>query len=123
MAYFINLQTFTDNRGSLNSVDKVLPFDIKRVYYIYGIEPLLERGGHRHIETVEALICMHGSCRVHIDNGTEKKQILLDDPSQCLIVEPGDYHLMDNFGDNTILLGIASTHHDKADYINEPYNY
>ncbi|MEO6497972.1 MAG: FdtA/QdtA family cupin domain-containing protein [Mucilaginibacter sp.] len=122
MAYIINAKTFTDERGSLNSIDKLLPFDIKRVYYIYGINPSLERGGHRHLETVEGLLCLNGSCRVHIDNGTEKQDIILDHPSVCLVVEPGDWHIMDKFGNDTVLLGIASTHHDKADYIYEPYS-
>ena len=76
MAYFIELKTYTDERGSLNSIDRALPFDIKRIYYIYNVNESLNRGGHRHFETVEGLICMNGTFTVLIDNGKDKKSII-----------------------------------------------
>ncbi len=123
MAYIIELKTFTDDRGSLNSIDKILPFDIKRVYYIYNVDTDLNRGGHRHYRTVEGLICMHGSFTVLIDNGKEKKEYFLNTPSQILLMEIGDWHVMYNLSPDAVLMGIASTNYDHTDYVYEPYSY
>ena len=120
MAYFIELKTHTDARGSLNSIDHILPFDIKRIYYIYNVNESLNRGGHRHFETVEGLICMHGNFTVLIDNGKEKKEYNLNSPSQILIMEIGDWHVMYNLSPDAVLMGIASTNYDPKDYAYEP---
>lgn len=121
MAYIINLEHYTDERGTLTVIDKVLPFEIKRSYYITGVNHLA-RGGHRHIKLVEAVICMHGSFTVGIDDGVNKQEIILDSPHQCLIVEVGEYHTFYNFSPNAILVSLASTHYDSSDYIYEPYS-
>jgi dTDP-4-dehydrorhamnose 3,5-epimerase-like enzyme len=123
MAYIIDLKTFTDDRGSLNSIDKVLPFDIKRIYYIYNVNQSLNRGGHRHFQTVEGLICMHGSFTVLIDNGKEKKEYFLNTPSQILLMEIGDWHVMYNLSADAVLMGMASTNYDPKDYAYEPISY
>jgi dTDP-4-dehydrorhamnose 3,5-epimerase-like enzyme len=120
MAYLIDLKTFTDDRGSLNSIDRVLPFEIKRLYYIYNVDDELTRGGHRHFRTVEGLICMHGSFKVLIDNGREKFEYFLDSPSKILVMEIGDWHLMFDMSPDAVLMGIASTHYDPSDYAYEP---
>ena len=123
MAYIIELKTFTDERGSLNSIDKVLPFDIARIYYIYNVNDSLTRGGHRHYRSVEGLICMHGSFNVLIDNGIEKKEYFLDNPAQILMMEIGDWYVMYNLSPDAVLMGMASTNYDPTDYAYEPYNY
>jgi len=123
MAYLIELKTFTDPRGSLNSIDKVLPFDIKRLYYIYNVNESLNRGGHRHFETVEGLICMHGSFTVLIDNGREKKEYFLNTPSQVLLMEIGDWHVMYDLSPDAVLMGMASTNYDPKDYAYEPLSF
>lgn len=123
MAYIIELKTFTDERGSLNSIDKVLPFDIARIYYIYNVNDALTRGGHRHYRSVEGLVCMHGSFNVLIDNGIEKKEYFLDNPAQILMMEIGDWHVMYNLSPDAVLMGMASTNYDPTDYAYEPYNY
>ncbi|WP_179415086.1 sugar 3,4-ketoisomerase [Mucilaginibacter sp. E4BP6] len=120
MAYFIELKTHTDDRGSLNSIDRVLPFDIKRIYYIYNVNEALNRGGHRHFETIEGLICMNGTFTVLIDNGREKKEYYLSDPSKILIMEIGDWHVMYDLSPDAVLMGIASTNYDPKDYAYEP---
>ena len=123
MAYFIELKTYTDDRGSLNSIDRVLPFDIKRIYYIYHVNESLNRGGHRHFETQEGLICMHGTFTVRIDNGREKKEYYLNSPSQILIMEIGDWHVMYDMSPDAVLMGIASTNYDPKDYAYEPLSF
>lgn len=119
MAYIIELPTFSDKRGKLTVIEKVLPFEIKRVYYIY--EAKEKRGGHRHKKNIQALICLNGSCEIFINDGEKKETILLDSPSKCLIVEPKDWHTMDNFSDGSILLVLASEYYDINDYIDEEY--
>lgn len=115
----INLPTFGDTRGNLTVIEKCLPFEIKRFYYIYDIEG--KRGGHRHKKTTQALICLGGSCEIYVNNGEKEEIILLDSPSKCLIVESRDWHTMDKFTYGAILLVFASEFYDKDDYIDEEY--
>jgi dTDP-4-dehydrorhamnose 3,5-epimerase-like enzyme len=119
MAHIIDLPKFGDERGNLTVVEKVLPFDIKRFYYIYDVSS--KRGGHRHKKTIQALICLGGSCEIYLNNGIKEKTVVLDTPDKCLILEPQDWHTMDNFSKNAILLVFASEYYDKNDYIYEGY--
>lgn len=119
MAYIINIPKFSDNRGNLNVVEKLLPFEIKRFYYIYDITN--KRGGHRHKKTTQALICLGGSCEIYINNGEYGETILLDTPSKCLILDPIDWHTMDKFTQGSTLLVFSSEYYDKNDYIDEEY--
>lgn len=119
MAHIIKLPTIADNRGSLTVIEKVLPFSIKRVYYIYDV--VSQRGGHGHKKTIQALVAINGGCDVFIDNGKEKKEFTLDSKDKCLIVYPEDWHTMDNFSKDAILLVLSSEFYDKDDYIHERY--
>ena len=119
MAYMIHLQTFTDGRGRLTPVDGVLPFSIKRFYYISDITDSADRGGHSHIKTVEAIFCVTGSFTVTINDGKKRTDYLLDSPSKCLIVEPYEWHLIRNFSPGAVLMGVSSTSYDHSDYIHE----
>ena len=120
MAYQIDLKTFTDKRGNLTVIEKVIPFDIKRIFYIYGVDESV-RGGHRHHKTIQAAICIQGSCHIHNDNGKEQQLFTLDRPNKCLILEPRDWHTMDHFSNDAILMVLASEFFDEKDYIFEPY--
>lgn len=123
MAFIIELKTITDHRGSLTVIEKILPFEIKRVFYIYGVSsPKIIRGGHRHKLTTQALIAVSGSCYVECNDRNEKKTFILDYPSKCLIVLPTDWHIMYNFSNDCVLLVLASHHYDPNDYITENYN-
>jgi len=122
MSHLLNLTTFTDNRGNLTVIEKVLTFDIKRVFYIYGVNDSL-RGQHRHIRTIQAAIAIQGSCDIHIQNNPIDIMYSLNKPSQCLILQPQDFHWMDNFTKNCILMVFASEFYDKNDYIYEKYIY
>ena len=120
MANLIDLKTHTDQRGNLTVIEKVLPFDIKRIFYIYGVDTSI-RGGHRHIKTYQAAICIQGSCRINNSNLKQSSHYLLDHPSKCLIIDPEDWHTMDQFTPNTILMVLASEYYDAKDYIYKPY--
>ena len=116
MAYLIQLPSFSDERGRLTPIDNVLPFDIKRLYYINNITYQANRGGHSHFKTIEALFCVNGSFTVVINNGKTREEFFLNDRSQCLVVEPLDYHMIHNFSPGAILMGVSSTHYDHSDY-------
>ncbi len=121
MAALIELPTFSDSRGKLTVIEKILPFDIKRVYYIYDTDDK-DRGGHRHKITIQALICLKGSCTVSCDNSFIKEDYILDNPNKSLIVYPEDYHVMSNFSPDAILLVLASEVFIEQDYIDKPYD-
>ena len=101
-------------------IEKILPFDIKRVFYIYGVDESV-RGNHRHHTTVQVAICLVGSCIIENYNGKIKQRFLLDSPDKCLVLYPEDFHTMHHFTANAILLVLASENFDPADYIYEPY--
>ena len=119
MSYIINLPTFNDKRGNLTVIEKILPFEIKRIYYIYNATK--KRGGHRHKKSIQALICLGGGCEIYVNNGKKEQLIVLESGSRCLILEPEDWHTMSNFTSNAILLVLASEFYDVNDYIDESY--
>src|SRR5688572_24355541 len=120
MAYLINLKTFTDKRGNLTVIEKSIPFDIKRIFYIYGVDDSV-RGGHRHHKTVQAAICIKGSCKIYNHNGEKEDTYVLDLPSKCLIIDCKDWHTMYDFSSDAILMVLASEYFDEKDYVFEPY--
>jgi hypothetical protein len=121
MAKLIDLNTFTDARGNLTVVEKVLPFDIKRVFYIYGVDDS-KRGGHRHHKTIQAAVCIQGACKIYNNNNINEETFELNHPSKCLILNPEDWHTMYDFTKDAILMVFASECFEEADYIFEPYN-
>ena len=120
MAYSINLKTFTDARGNLTVIEKVIPFDIKRIFYIYGVDSS-KRGGHRHHKTVQAAICLKGMCTVYCNDNLKETVFELDTPDKCVVLEPQDWHTMYNFSPDAILMVLASEYFDESDYIFKPY--
>ncbi|WP_316793036.1 FdtA/QdtA family cupin domain-containing protein [Pedobacter frigoris] len=122
MASLINLKTFTDDRGNLTVIEKVVPFDIKRIFYIYGVDDS-ERGGHRHLNTIQAAICIRGHCIIYNNNGVNESSFLLDSADKCLLIQPEDWHTMHSFSDDAILMVLASEYFDAQDYIHTPYSF
>jgi hypothetical protein len=120
MARLIQLPTFSDPRGTLTVIDGLIPFEIKRVFYIYDVDDSV-RGKHRHHTTVQAAVCLRGRCVVSNNDGEKREHFLLDSPDKCLILEPRDWHMMHDFTADALLLVMASTHFDPADYIYEEY--
>ncbi len=120
MSKIIDLTTHTDKRGNLTVIEKVIPFDIKRIFYIYGVDDS-KRGGHRHHKTIQAAVCLIGSCIIYVNNGAEEQEFKLNAPSKCLILNPEDWHIMYNFTPDAILMVLASEYFNPEDYIYEPY--
>jgi dTDP-4-dehydrorhamnose 3,5-epimerase-like enzyme len=121
MAYLIDLKTFTDDRGNLTVIENVLPFKIKRIFYIYGVDGSA-RGGHRHHKTIQAAICIKGRCKIFNNDGKKKKIYMLKKPSQCLVLEQKDWHEMFEFSKNALLMVLASENFNENDYIFDRYD-
>ena len=88
MAKYINLETHTDTRGNLTVIERVIPFDIKRIFYIYGVDDSV-RGGHRHHKTRQAAICLKGHCIIRNNDGEKKEEkeqkVEEEDPSVDMV--------------------------------------
>lgn len=108
----IDLQTIVTTRSKLTVIEK-LPFEIKRVYYLHGIDPTVPRAGHAHKDLRRLLIAVHGSFRIKLDG----EQITLSDPCQSLIVEPLSWLEFEEFSPDAVVLVIASKEHDESDCI------
>lgn len=117
----IQLQTHGDARGALVALEdgKNVPFEIHRVYYLFATQPDVTRGLHAHRELKQMLIAVRGSCRILLDDGKEKVNVLLDDPAQGLIIDSLIWREMHQFSDDCVLLVLANQHFDETDYIRD----
>lgn len=117
----IELQIKGDDRGSLIAIEqnKDINFDIKRVYYIYGTKKGVRRGFHAHKQLTQLLVAVSGSCKVLLDNGKEKKEIFLDDPTKGLVINSLVWREMFDFSDGCVLMVIADQMYDESDYIRD----
>ena len=110
-----------DDRGSLIAIEQsqTVPFDIKRVYYIFGIQPNVSRGFHAHKSLSQLLVCVSGSCDVILDNGVQRETMTLDRPDKGLLVQSMIWREMHRFSDDCVLLVLASNHYSEDDYIRD----
>tara|TARA_B100001093_G_scaffold275209_1_gene263039 strand:- start:4119 stop:4481 length:363 start_codon:yes stop_codon:yes gene_type:complete len=115
MAEIIQFNTHSDSRGSLTVIEKKVPFDIKRIFYIYDVDNS-KRGFHKHKKTRQVAICIKGNCDILIENKITQK-FCLSKPEIGLLIEPDDFHWMNNFSKGTVLLVLASEYYDENDYI------
>ncbi len=121
MAKLLKINTFNSEKGELSVLEDFLPGGVKRVYYIKNVPADAVRGGHRHKLTKQVLVTISGNCRVETDNGFEKNIFELNSHEKCLILDPEDWHIMNNFSNDCILLVLANQVYDVKDYIDEPY--
>lgn len=114
-------QIHGDDRGQLVALEeaKDIPFKIKRVYYMYDTGEGVRRGFHAHKCLEQILICIHGSCKILLDNGTEKETVLLDKPYEGLYVSNDMWREMYDFSPDAVLMVLASELYDEADYIRD----
>jgi dTDP-4-dehydrorhamnose 3,5-epimerase-like enzyme len=112
-------QPHGDDRGQLVALEqcKDIPFDIKRVYYIYDTAEGVVRGHHAHKSLEQILICIHGSCKIKLDNGHEQKIVPLEKPYEGLYVSNNMWREMYDFSPDAVLLVLASDFYNEADYI------
>lgn len=112
-------QPHGDERGQLIALEenKDIPFAIRRVYYMYDTVPGVARGFHAHKSLEQILICIHGSCKVRLDNGTEKKIVLLEKPYEGLYIANNMWREMYDFSEDAVLMVLASDFYKEEDYI------
>ncbi len=117
----MKFQVIGDERGSLISLEamKNIPFNIKRVYYIYGVAPKLPRGFHAHKELQQVLVCVSGSCTIILDDGNVKSEYMLDKPNKGLFVDKMFWREMHDFSEDCILMVLASEYYEEEDYIRD----
>lgn len=114
-------QTHGDDRGQLVSLEENtdIPFTIKRVYYMYDTVEDVIRGKHAHKSLEQILVCMHGSCKIRLDNGKEKKVVILEKPYEGLYVAHNMWREMFDFSKEAVLMVLASEIYDESDYIRD----
>lgn len=114
-------QPHGDERGQLVALEefKDIPFRIKRVYYMYDTIPDVVRGYHAHKKLEQILICIHGSCKIKLNNGVETKIVHLEKPYEGLYVSNNMWREMYDFSSDAVLMVLASELYDEKDYIRD----
>ncbi len=114
-------QQHGDERGQLVALEEMkdIPFNIKRVYYMYDTGEGVRRGYHAHKSLEQILICIHGTCKILLDDGTEKKIVPLEKPYEGLYVSNAMWREMFDFSPDAVLLVLASEYYEEEDYIRD----
>lgn len=117
----IDLPKITDPRGNLTFVEgeKQVPFDIRRVYYVYDVPGGAERGSHAHRQAQEFIVAISGSFDVVLDDGEQTRRFHLNRSHYGLYVGPMIWRALDNFSSGSVCLVLASTLFEEADYYRE----
>ncbi|MFM5697089.1 FdtA/QdtA family cupin domain-containing protein [Aeromonas veronii] len=120
----INFPALGDERGALVALEanRQIPFDIKRVYYIYGTAQGVARGFHAHKALKQVAICLKGSCRFVMDDGKDKQDVILATPEKGLLINAMQWHEMYDFSEDCVLMVLADQLYDESDYIRD-YDY
>lgn len=114
----IEIPKVHDERGSLAVIEKdILPFHIKRVYYLYDVPSDSYRGGHAHREQESVIIALSGSFEVVVDDGESRKRIMLNKPTQGLYIPTHIWREIDNFSSGAVCLVLASTEYNEEEYM------
>ena len=121
----ITLPKIGDERGNLSIIEQIkqIPFEIKRVHWIYDVPGGMDRGGHAFKETEEFIVALSGSFDVEIDDGEDKKVFSLNRSYYGLYVPKGMWRTMTNFSTNSLALVLSSTEYDEHDYVSDYREY
>ena len=117
----ISFKSLGDERGSLVALEgnKSVPFDIKRVYFIFGTKEGVSRGFHAHRNLKQVAVCVTGSCRFVLDNGKQREEIVLDKSTIGLLINDLTWREMYDFSPDCVLMVLANEHYDESDYIRD----
>lgn len=114
----IKIPKIEDRRGNLSVVENdCIPYNIKRVYYLYDVPSGAYRGGHAHKQQLEFLIALSGSFEVVLKDGKNKLKVMLNKPDEGLLIPTGIWRELENFSSGAVCLVLASDVYDEADYI------
>lgn len=119
MIKILDIETHSDTRGSLAVVEsmKNIPFDIKRVYYLFSNQENAIRGKHAHKNLKQVYIAVSGTCTITFDDGIKKTEIILNNPKQGLLIDEVVWRELSNFSKDCVLLVLADNLFTKDDYI------
>lgn len=120
--YIIELDRHHSNRkGDISVVENedAVPFDIKRIYYLYDVPGGVSRGGHAHRQLYQLIVAVSGCFTVTLDDGEQKKSFVLNRPYNGLLVKPGIWRILDDFSSGSVCLVLASEKYNEEDYIRE----
>jgi len=119
----IDFPIMGDERGNLISLEEIatVPFDIKRVYFIYNTDTTIRRGMHAHKDLKQLILCVKGSCKFLLDDSKKKVEILLNKPNRGLLIEDLLWREMFDFSHDCVLVILANKHFNENDYIRD-YN-
>ena len=118
--HLINIPVVEDRRGNLAFIqEKVLPFEFKRVYYLFDVPSNAYRGGHSHIAQQETLIALSGSFEVVLQDGLDNKSFILNKPNVGLLIPSGIWRELQNFSSGAVCLVLASDVFKEEDYIRD----
>lgn len=116
----IDFTTIEDDRGALSFFEigdnKQVPFTVKRIYHLFNLNELT-RGFHAHKELKQLAICLHGSCSMVLDDGTQRKTVMLNKPNQGLFMDKMIWREIHDITPGTVILVLASQYFDEDDYI------
>lgn len=117
----IQFQPHGDERGMLIALEekKNIPFEVKRVYFMYDTLEGVHRGKHAHKSLKQVLFCPCGACTISLDDGKEKKEVRLDKAIEGLLVEACVWREMYDFTPDAVLMVLASDYYDEKDYIRD----
>lgn len=116
----IAIPKITDVRGNLSVIENdVVPFEIKRVYYLYDIPSGTHRGGHAHKKLFQFIIALSGSFEVVLKDKNSVKRLVLNNPSKGLLITPGIWRELENFSSGAVCLVVASDVYKEEDYIRD----
>lgn len=117
----VELDKHHQERGNITVVEngQTIPFDVERAYYLYDVPGGESRGGHAHRELRQLIIAASGSFNVTLDDGSVKRQFILNRPYQGLLVVPGIWRELDDFSSGSVCLVLASHRYDEEDYIRD----
>jgi len=114
---FLEVPTIDDDCKLGVIEQSMIPFPLRRLYYIYNSKPDLPRGHHAHKNTEQALFCLQGSTEILLDDGKNQDTVLLNTPTKGILIEKMIWHEMHKLDSSTILLVLASNPYNEADYI------
>ncbi|MDO7171375.1 sugar 3,4-ketoisomerase [Mariniflexile sp. AS56] len=117
----IDVSKVNNDAGNITVVENGhnIPFEVKRIYYLYDVPSGEARGGHAHYELEQFIIAASGSFDVILDDGVNKKRVSLNRPNLALHIVPGLWRELDNFSSGSICMVLASHKYEESDYIRD----
>ena len=115
----VSLKSFSDERGKLTVVEKCLPFEVKRIFFLHEIKPNQTRGGHGHKWSKIGILSTSGSFKIKVKNGIKEEFFLLNAFESVLVLNPEDWHLLFDFSVGAVACVFSSHFYDVNDYFFE----